>query len=390
MNKIRKGVLDLGSYFSVTFLSKGVGLITLPILTKFLAKDEIGELSETLRIITLISLFLGLGYTSQLIRTTKDKTVEKEYLAISKYFVLATLILFPLVFNNLETVWLIFFSSLGLALLNFHRTEYRILKKTRKYVLNEYIFLTVSTLLTILLVILKPVYESRIIGLSVAYVVVIILYLREFKFWINKPSKFNHLKEALTILPHNILRWIRVSSDVVLIGLFYASAVQADFAIATSVASISLITFDTYNQWFISVAKQNFDSREISKWINYLVKSFLGYTVILFIVNYLSKYFYIIFEWSEFLDGFIYILPLTLIYYIRSLINLLTTYFNYFGLNNLLSIITLTSSIIYLIVSYYGLQNSVYNFLWLSCILEGLIFLVMFLDIIRRNDFSFS
>lgn len=359
-------------------------------MTKFLVKDEIGQLSEILRIITLISLFLGLGYNSQLIRTTKDKTVEKEYLAISKYYVLATLILFPLVFNDLKTVWLIFFSSLGLSLLNFFRTEYRIFKKTRKYVLNEYIFLAISTLLTIVLIILKPVYESRIIALSVTYVVVIILYLKEFKFWINKPKKFNHLKEALTILPHQILRWIRVRSDIVLIGLFYASAVQADFAIATSIASLSLITFDTYNQWFISVAKQNFDSREISKWLNYLVKTFLGYTVILFIVNYLSKYFYIIFGWSEFLDGFIYILPLTLIYYIRSLINLLTGYFNYFGLNKLLSIITLISSIIYLIVSYYGLQNSVYNFLWLSCILEGLIFLFMFLDIIRRNDFSFS
>ena len=105
-----------------------------------------------------------------------------------------------------------------------------------------------------------------------------------------------------------------------------------------------------------------------------------------------SKVYFIydIFKWEDFSGGAVYILPLLIIFLLRSIINLLTTYFNYFSLNKFLSIITILSSVIFAFIVFFSLQESIYNFLWACCSLEAIVVVVM-LSLIRfKNVVSFS
>lgn len=359
-------------------------------MTVFLDNEGIGKLSEITRIVGVLSILFGFGYYSQIIRSGDGRKLKIEFTYVVQWLLISLIFTCPLIFTKFSLIWLVLATSFVLSFLNFLRTEARVFNNTKKYVRNEYIFVLVSSLLTMCLVYLYPLYTSRVWSLLLAYVVTTILYNSLKLSFVTKPKEFIYLKDALSVLPHSVFRWFRVRSDIIFIGLFYSASMQGDFAIATSICTLSMVLYDTYNQWFISIAKSKFERGLRKEWLKLVYWSISLYLIVM-ILNYLaSNFIYDIFNWKDFSGGAVYILPLLVIFLLRSIVNLLTTYFNYFRLNNILSMITILSSVIFAFLLFYSLQQSIYHFLWASCSLEAIVVVAMLLLIRFKNVISFS
>lgn len=366
----------------------------MPVLTEFIPKNEIGELSEITRYIGLLSLLMGLGYTSQLIRVKnkiETRRLENEFEYFFIIFITISILTFILFAGSTLSISLIAISATTLSALKFQRVKYRLQDKIKDYSLIEYLFIVMSLGFSFIGLYFIPSFASRLIALVISYILALAVYKRKDPIRFKKPVSFIYLTESISVLPHTLLRWIRVRSDVILIGLFFSSLVQADFAIALSVSSLVLAFFDTYNQWFLKISKDCLDRQEHRRWAVLVTISVLVFVTVASLFSLSTNYIYLFLRWESFMTGIPWIKFLLMIYISRAGINLLTSFFNYYRLNRVLSIVTISSSVLYLSGSLYFLNvNSIEFFLKFSVALESLVFISLTLILLKRINFQIT
>lgn len=376
--------LEFSKFNIITILSKFVAVFFLPFLTTILPKEEIGIISIYTRLIGLLSILFGLGYFSQIIKIKSISVLEKlitEFSIILLIGFLLSLFFFLVPSYGSYNIGLIVLPAVSLAGLTFFRNYYRLNSLTNKYIFNELIFIFTSVGFSLLLLYFFTNYLSRIWGLCLGYLVTFIFYFSRFKSFNIKLSKsFSFLKNSIALLPHMILKWIRSRSDIILIAMFFSESVVGDYAIALSVSSLVLVFYDAHNQYFLSISKKYFQSNNIKIWFKEILKSLIFYAVILIGLQLFIDFIYFVFDWGDYEDGKIYARLLSVVFFLRSVPNLLTTYFNFHNLNMLLSKITFLTSLFYLIFGIICLKYF---------LIEYFIFLLIFSELLLSSIFIY-
>ncbi|MDA9026943.1 oligosaccharide flippase family protein [Flavobacteriaceae bacterium] len=382
--KVKTSLLEFSKFNIVTILSKLVAVFFLPFLTTLLPKEEIGIISIYTRLIGLLSILFGLGYFSQIIKIKSilvSKKLITEFSIILLIGFLLSFFFFLVPSYGSYNIGLIALPAVSLAGLTFFRNYYRLNLLTNKYIFNELIFIFTSVGFSLLLLYFFTSYLSRIWGLCLSYLLTFIFYFSRFKSINIKLFKsFSFLKNSVALLPHMILKWIRSRSDIILIAMFFSKSDVGDYAIALSVSSLVLVFYDAHNQYFLSISKKYFQSNNIKIWFKEILKSLIFYVVILIGLQLFIDLIYSVFDWGDYEDGKIYARLLSVVFFLRSIPNLLTTYFNFHNLNILLSKITFITSLFYII---FGIICLKYFFV------EYFIFMLIFSELFLSSIFIY-
>lgn len=382
-------ILEFSKFNAVTIIFKSVTVFFLPFLTTILPKDEIGLISVYIRLIGLVSIVFGLGYFSQIIKINDSLSLKKlisEFVSFLLLGFIVSLILFLIPNYDSYNLGLITLSGVFLAGLTFFRNYYRLNSLTNEYLLNEIIFIITSVGFSLILLYFYTSYLSRIWGLCLSYILTFIFYFNRFKIVNLKLFNFfSFLKNSIALLPHMILKWIRSRSDIVLIAMFFSESDVGDYAIALSVASLVLVFFDAHNQYFLSISKKYFQNNNIKTWYKEILKSLVFYIIILIGLQLVIDLIYTVFDWSNYEGGKIYARLLSVVFFLRSIPNLLTTYFNFHNLNILLSKITLLISLFYAIFGIISLKYFFVEYFIYMLILSELFLLSIFIYFIKHE-----
>ena len=379
--KFNKSLLEFSKFNTVTVLSKLVAVFFLPYLTTILVKDEIGTIAVYTRLIGFMSIIFGLGYFSQIIKIKKKSSLKKlinEFIIILSFGFIFSIIffLFPNFFNY--NLGLIFLAGVTLSGLTFFRNYYRLNSLTDKYLFNEIVFIITSVALSLIFLFFYKNHISRVWGLCLGYIITLIFYISRFtEISFDFKISLTFFKNSILLIPHIILKWVRSRSDLVLIAVFFSSSIISDYAIALSVASLSLVFYDAHNQFFLSISKNNLQKNNLKNWLKNIFFSVVFYFVIMIGLQLFIDLIYSIFNWDDYLQGKIYARILCVIFFFRAIPNLITVYFNYNNLNIILSKITFSISIFYIIfgtllLKYFNIEYFLYMLIFLEICILGI------------------
>ena len=278
------------------------GLIFIPIITKNFSTANYGVWAQVNTVIALVPNVVNLGLPYTMVRflaAEKDKSVIKQSFYSMMLLVLAsTLVMIGvfLVFSHqiadalfdgsmqimMIVIVISFLACLNLMLLSYFRTFQKIAYYSGFLVLQTYIGVGVSIVLTLMH---KPI-EIVVLGLLTGYLLTFIamafLIVRELGFSTKLKSLREELKFAIPTVPNNVSSWVVDSSDKFVIGVFLGSAAVGCYSPGYALGSILLMFLTPFAVLLPAVLPEYFEAGDMEKvdtFLSYSMKYYLLITV---------------------------------------------------------------------------------------------------------------
>lgn len=281
MESTNKKALKAGGWYVVcTFLTKGIYVITTPIFTRILSKDDYGVTTTYNSWLSLLSVICTLDLYS-CIQLAKVEFEENSRKFLSSIMVLSTLSV-TVFYVILKTVSHFGYLSLGIPDIlvdilfaeilfrnayTLYQTYHRVYLKYK-----EFTFLTILTTiagqaLAVIFVYIgkNHAYIGRILGTAIPMAIVGLILLTGIiakeRVFFNKEYWSMGLKVSVPLIPHNLSGYILTNSDRIIITYYAGVAATAVYGIASDYALVVSTLWSAVNRawgpWFYEKMKNN-------------------------------------------------------------------------------------------------------------------------------------
>ncbi len=270
------------------------GLIFIPIITKNFSTADYGVWAQVNTLIALVPNIVNLGLPYTMVRflaAEKDKSVIKQSFYSMMLLVLAsTLVMIVLflifshqiadaLFDGSMQIMLIvtvisFLACINLMLLSYFRTFQQIGFYSTFLVLQTYIGVGASIILTLMNNPIEVVVLGLLSGYLFVFIAMAVLIVKD----LGLTTKFKSLKEelkfAIPTVPNNVSSWVVDSSDKFVIGIFLGSAAVGCYSPGYALGSILLMFLTPFAVLLPAVLPEYFESGDMDK-----VDTFLSYSM---------------------------------------------------------------------------------------------------------------
>lgn len=302
MNEYVQFIKRIGIVGIANILISLSGLIFIPIITKNFSTAEYGIWAQVNTLIALVPNIVNLGLPYTMVRflaSERDKSKIQESFYSMMLVVLLSTIIMVLAFiifahqiagalfeGNMQIMYIVtiisFLACINLMFLSYFRTFQRIKHYSLFLVLQTYIGVGVSILLTALN---QPI-EMVVLGLLTGYLAVFIImgslivkYLG-LNFKIKKLTE--ELKFAIPTVPSNVSSWVVDSSDKFVIGIILGASAVGCYSPGYALGSILLMFLSPFAILLPAVLPQYYDSGNMQKvdtFLRYSLKYYLVFTI---------------------------------------------------------------------------------------------------------------
>ena len=329
MNKNKELLLNTIILGFGQFIPKIIGIITLPILTKYLSVSDYGFydlfISFSSLFIPIFTLLIQQGAYRYLI-TEKDNQIKKEIISSSFFslHMISTLlflilmigcILAPLKFPVCLLIFLLYFSE---SLYDFLGQVVRGIGKNLTYSIGAILFSAFNMLFLLLSIRFNWIsLYSTILIVTISYLcATFFLYfkakIQQFISW-NSVSLMQIkklLKYSMPIIPSSISLWIVNLSDRLLITIFLGASYNGIYAAACKIPNFCNSLYNIFNLAWTETAVKTVKEKNIAIYYSNLFKNLFLFLVscILFLIS-LSPIFYKILIDEKLFSGY-YQLPI--------------------------------------------------------------------------------
>ena len=270
------------------------GLIFIPIITKNFSTSDYGVWAQVNTLIALVPNIVNLGLPYTMVRflaVQKDKEIIKQSFYSMMALVLASTLIMVFVFlifssqiadalfdGNMQIMMIVivisFLACLNLMLLSYFRTFQRISHYSLFLVLQTYIGVGVSIVLTLMNYPIEVVVLGLLSGYLIVFVAMAFLILRELGFTFKFKSLGEELRFAIPTVPNNVSSWVVDSSDKFVIGIVIGSAAVGCYSPGYALGSILLMFLTPFAVLLPAVLPEYFESGDMDK-----VNTFLTYSM---------------------------------------------------------------------------------------------------------------
>lgn len=270
------------------------GLIFIPIITKNFSTSNYGVWAQANTLVALVPNIVNLGLPYTMVRflaAEKDKEIIKQSFYSMMLVVLCSTIIMVLVFlifshqiadalfdgsmQIMLTVTVIsFLACINLMFLSYFRTFQQIKFYSTFLVLQTYIGVGVSIILTLMHYPIEIVILGLLAGYLAVFIVMALLIVRQLGFTTKFKSLTEELKFALPTVPNNVSSWVVDSSDKFVIGIFLGSAAVGCYSPGYALGSILLMFLTPFAVLLPAVLPEYYESGNLEK-----VNTFLTYSL---------------------------------------------------------------------------------------------------------------
>ena len=270
------------------------GLIFIPIITKNFSTSNYGVWAQANTLVALVPNIVNLGLPYTMVRflaAEKDKEIIKQSFYSMMLVVLCSTIIMVLVFlifshqiadalfdgsmQIMLTVTVIsFLACINLMFLSYFRTFQQIKFYSTFLVLQTYIGVGVSIILTLMHYPIEIVILGLLTGYLAVFIVMALLIVRQLGFTTKFKSLKEELKFALPTVPNNVSSWVVDSSDKFVIGIFLGSAAVGCYSPGYALGSILLMFLTPFAVLLPAVLPEYYESGNLEK-----VNTFLTYSL---------------------------------------------------------------------------------------------------------------
>ena len=302
MNEYIQYIKRIGIVGITNILISLSSLIFIPIITKNFSTADYGVWAQVNTVIVLIPNLVNLGLPFAMTRflaaeKDKDKIKQSFYSMMALVFsvsILMMLIMF--VFSNqianalfdgsMQVTYIVaiisFFACTNLLLLSFFRTFQRIKTYSLFLVLQTYIGVGVSIVLTLAKYSIDVVILGLLTGYVITFIAMTVLVIKDLGFTTKLKNLKEELKLALPTVPNSISSWVVDSSDKFVISIFLGSATVGCYSPGYALGSILLMFLTPFSTLLPSVLPEYYESGDMEKvntFLTYSMKYYLLITV---------------------------------------------------------------------------------------------------------------
>lgn len=173
-----------------------------------------------------------------------------------------------------------FFACLDLMLLSYFRTFQQITIYSTFLVLQTYIGVVVSIVLTWMHQPIDVVVLGRLSGFFLVFVAMAILIVRELGFTTKLKSLKEELKFAIPTVPNNVSSWIVDSSDRIVIGVVLGSVAVGCYSPGYSLGNLILMFLTPFAVLLPAVLPEYYEKGDMEKVDTFLTYSLKYYLLI--------------------------------------------------------------------------------------------------------------
>ena len=270
------------------------GLIFIPIITKNFSTSDYGVWAQVNTLIALVPNIVNLGLPYTMVRflaAEKDKNIIKQSFYSMMGLVLASTLVMVAVFlifsvqianalfdGNMQIMFIVtvisFLACLNLMFLSYFRTFQQIAYYSTFLVLQTYIGVGVSIVLTLLAYPIEVVVLGLLSGYLIVFIAMAMLIIRELGLTFKFKGLAEELKFAIPTIPNNVSSWVVDSSDKFVIGIFLGSAAVGCYSPGYALGSILLMFLTPFAVLLPAVLPEYFESGDMDK-----VNTFLTYSM---------------------------------------------------------------------------------------------------------------
>ncbi|SFV60209.1 Membrane protein involved in the export of O-antigen and teichoic acid [hydrothermal vent metagenome] len=368
-------------YVLLQFINKVIPFLLLPVLTRYLTPEDYGMIATYNTLIGALSIFIGLSMSGAIGISFFHLTKEdlKKYtgnvfniLLISVLIVSIVVILFQSYLSEklkLPTIWL--YVAIVVALMHMitsvNLTLWRSQQKAKPYAFYEVSQTLFNIFLSLFLIIIMHYgWEGRTIGSASAIIIfgilsLVFIYKRDYiVFNYSVEYMKDALKFGITLIPHQMALWMRSGVDILLItsivGVSQAGLYNVGLQFGM-VVSIFAVAFNNAFSPYLYDKLKNITPK-IQK---HLVKfTYLYFVCIIIFAMGLSTFFIWLipfFLGKQFQNASEYIYWISLAYAFQGMYFMVVNYIFYAKKNHLLSIVTISTSIFHVVLSYILIQR---------------------------------
>ena len=278
------------------------GLIFIPIITKNFSTSDYGVWAQVNTLVALVPNIVNLGLPYTMVRflaAEKDKNIIKQSFYSMMALVLASTLIMILVFvvfshqiadalfdGNMQIMLIVtvisFLACLNLMLLSYFRTFQQISYYSIFLVLQTYIGVGVSIILTLFNYPIEIVILGLLSGYLILFILMSFLIIKQLGFTIKFKSLVEELKFAIPTVPNNVSSWVVDSSDKFVIGVIIGSAAVGCYSPGYALGSILLMFLTPFAVLLPAVLPEYFESGDMEKvntFLTYSMKYYLLFTI---------------------------------------------------------------------------------------------------------------
>lgn len=278
------------------------GLIFIPIITKSFSTADYGVWAQVNTFVSLVPNIVNLGLPYTMVRflaAEKDKNIIKQSFYSMMLLVLAStviMIVVLLIFSNqiatalfdgsMQIMYIVvvmsFFACLDLMLLSYFRTFQQISYYSLFLVLQTYIGVVVSIILTWMHQPIDVVVLGRLTGFVMVFIAMAFLIVKELGFTTKLKSLKEELKFAIPTVPNNVSSWVVDSSDRIVIGVFLGSAAVGIYSPGYALGNLILMFLTPFAVLLPAVLPEYYEKGDMDKvdtFLTYSLKYYLLITV---------------------------------------------------------------------------------------------------------------
>ncbi|WP_458405172.1 oligosaccharide flippase family protein [Methanobrevibacter sp.] len=300
MDEYVKFIKRIGVIGIANILISLSGLIFIPIITKSFSTADYGVWAQVNTFVSLVPNIVNLGLPYTMVRflaAEKDKTIIKQSFYSMMLLVLAStviMIVVLLIFANqiaaalfdgsMQIMYIVvvmaFFACLDLMLLSYFRTFQQISYYSLFLVLQTYIGVVVSIILTWMHQPIDVVVLGRLTGFVMVFVAMAFLIVRELGFTTKLKSLKEELKFAIPTVPNNVSSWVVDSSDRIVIGVFLGSAAVGIYSPGYALGNLILMFLTPFAVLLPAVLPEYYEKGDMDKVDTFLTYSLKYYLLI--------------------------------------------------------------------------------------------------------------
>jgi len=256
------------TYLLSDILNKALPFLLLPILTRLMSKEGYGALTE-FTVLYNISFMVGAFSVQAYFRKLffEKRNLGKRYLSFI-FLSLSILVMLVFFFNGLQyinpqilvsidlvTYVAIVFSILALIVIRITTIFYNCSFEPLLYLKNNILLTLVNLFLTFLFLYYFDFFQDgRILAILFAPLTFFPFAVASFirRVPLDLKIKFEYIKKqlkfGLPLLPHQIMSWLRISYDRIIISTSLGLATLGEFSANAQIAMVYFVVFSALNQ----------------------------------------------------------------------------------------------------------------------------------------------
>lgn len=266
------------NYVFGVIIEKLIPFLMLPFFTHFLGSDEYANLIMFLTYNAIFTILIGFSSDSYYVREMHDPDKSKNILSeplVFNFIMFILLVLFSIILGN-KIMFLAAILSLFQTIFNYCLSYYLALQESKKYVLLSIYFSSIATIISVILIYMYPVYESRVLALLFSIMTSVILFtwkeptfLSEIKNDFIGTDKFtkiawhSFLAFCLPLAIHQLAFFMKSGFDRILMDASETSVFLSTYGLAFQLVLPLSVLFAAFNKAFLPHVYEKLNQKNI-------------------------------------------------------------------------------------------------------------------------------